>query len=500
MEFIQQIFSQAQDVVSREPFISLALAAALAAVMITTLTRARENIRSAAGADPWRSLGTRAAQFVRSAVLVVALVGVVFVLKNYLNGAVAEFRRTHGRVSEANYDAVQTIWGPEQNQQELTAQFGYDEEVTERTEFDDPDKPAIIKKTIEHRAVACNPFVSARHEITLRQNPRRKGSAIYPGYQTQCRFTYKLAYTGDHDAQATLRFPLPSAAMVCNDLSVTLNGQSVLDRLQVSDGALVLALDAPKGWTGDLDIRFNSRGVSFWYFQITEARVIRDFALTLHLPDLPKDRLNYPEGCMTPTVITPTADGRGCDLVYQLENAVSSKGMGIALSQPAQPGTTMNAVLTEASTAWTLLFAAVLSALTLAGAPRAILLSVLLGAATAFGYGLLGNFHDILFGFWGSAAVILAPLLLFLGWLLARAVPGPEGNLIGLLPLVFGGLYPCLAGMDPEREMLYLNVCAALLLALTAWQILRRTSNPKAPAPDAAFHAAATTPGGHRAI
>jgi hypothetical protein len=166
--------------------------------------------------------------------------------------------------------------------------------------------------------------------------------------------------------------------------------------------------------------------------------------------------------------------------------------MGIALSQPVQPGTTMNAVLAASSTAWTLLFAALVSGLTLAGARHAVLLSILLGAAAAFGYGLLGNFHDIAFGFWGSTAIILLPLLLFMGWLLARAVPGLEGKLIALLPLVFGGLYPCLAGLDPERESLYLNVCASLLLAFTAWQLLRRTGNPPATVPAGGTRAPAT--------
>jgi hypothetical protein len=140
----------------------------------------------------------------------------------------------------------------------------------------------------------------------------------------------------------------------------------------------------------------------------------------------------------------------------------------------------MNAVLAESSTAWTLLFAAMVSGLTLAGVRRAALFSILFGAAAAFGYGLLGNFHDIVFGFWGSAAIILLPLLMLLGWLVTRAVPGLEGKLIGLTPLVFGGLYPCLAGLDSERQTLYLNVCAFLFLALAAWQVLRRTSGPTA--------------------
>lgn len=346
-------------------------------------------------------------------------------------------------------------------------EFGYDEEVTERVEFDDPAKPALIKKKTEHRIVPGNAFESARHEVTLRQNPRKKGSAIYPGYETDCRFTYKLRYPGEHDAQATLRFPFTASA--CSDLSVSLDGTNVLGQLQIEGGALVLPLDVKKGWAGDYEISFKSRGVSVWYFQVSEERVIRDFVLTLHMPDLPRAKLNYPEGCMTPTEIA------GNDLIYRLGNAVSSKGMGIALAKPEQPGTTMNAVLSESSTAWTLLFAGVVSGLTLAGVRHAVLLSVFIGAAAAFGYGLLGNFHDLVFGFWGSAAVVLVPLFALLAWLGLRSVGGAAGKLLAVELIVFGVVYPSLAGLDAGRQPLYLNLCAATLLTAVAWQV-RRTA------------------------
>ena len=472
MEILQELIAAGRSYGEREPTLTLAFAGALAAVLGMAVWRARG-----------QSWAGRGAQLGWGLLAVVMLVGTAGVLKRYLNRELAEFCRTHGRVSEANYNAVQAIWGPEQNQQELTVEFGYDEEVTERVEFEDPSKPALIKKKIEHRTVPGNPFESARHEVTVRQNPRKKGSAIYPGYETDCRFTYKLQYPGNRDVKAALRFPLPGGMMVCNELAVNLNGASVLGQLQVNNGALLLELPVTAGWGADLEIKFKSRGVAYWYFQVTEARVIRDFLLTLHLPDLPKEKLNYPEGCMTPTEITGTADGRGCDLTYRLGNAVSAKGMGIALSQPPQPGKTMNAVLSEASTAWTLLFAALVIGLTLAGARNAALICILMGVAVAFGYGLLGNFHDIAFGFWGSATIILLPLLLALGWGLQRIVPGCTGKLLALAPLVFGGLYPSLAGLDADRQALYLNVSAFALLALTAWLLARRPDTASTTAP-----------------
>ncbi len=86
--------------VERQPIVALALGGALLSVVFATVLRARD-----------RSLAGRFAQFGWSVVLVLFLVGTAGILKTYLNGELAEFRRTHGRVSEANYEAVQTIWG-----------------------------------------------------------------------------------------------------------------------------------------------------------------------------------------------------------------------------------------------------------------------------------------------------------------------------------------------------------------------------------------------------
>src|SRR4051812_7813176 len=105
--------------------------------------------------------------------------------------------------------------------------------------------------------------------------------------------------------------------------------------------------------------------MSLWYFQVKEAREIRDFSLVMTLPDLPKSKLNYPEGCMTPTEIKPTTDNQGSILSYDLNHAISNKGMGIALPTLLQPGETTRAVLQNVEAGWMLFFAVVILTLTL---------------------------------------------------------------------------------------------------------------------------------------
>jgi hypothetical protein len=212
--------------------------------------------------------------------------------------------------------------------------------------------------------------------------------------------------------------------------------------------------------------------MSSWYMQVKEQREIRDFTLTLNLPDLPKARLNNPEGCMTPTDVKPTPNGQGSVLTYRLDHAISNKGMGIALPTPPQPGATTNAVLGQTERSWLLIFALLVLGLTVASVKHAALISLLFGAALALGYGLLGDFSDLFLGFWGTAIVILIPIFYFLARLLRKVLPGLAGRLMAIQVLLYGILLPCLAGLDTDRQSLYLNLCAVLFLAFIAWQLV----------------------------
>ena len=223
--------------------------------------------------------------------------------------------------------------------------------------------------------------------------------------------------------------------------------------------------------------------MSSWYLQVREAREIRNFALTLNLPDLPKPRLNYPEGCMSPTEIKPTPDALGSVLTYRLDHAISNKGMGISLPTLPQPGETTNAVLGETERSWLLIFALLVLGLTVASVKYAVPISLLFCAATALGYGLLGDFSDILFGFWGTAVFILVPLFVLLACLLRRVLPGKAGKLLAGQFLVYGLLLPCLAGLDDEHQLLYLNICALLFLTFIAWQLRNHWSSEVVPEP-----------------
>ncbi len=464
-----RLVGRAADLAQTQPLLALCLGAALLAVFISLVTRKR--VATEGRTSLLWTLYFQSSRFLFAATVVLLLAQALGVLRTYLRRSVAHFQQSHGRVTEANYNAVQTIWGAEQTQRELTLKIFYDEEETERTEFENSTRPAVIRKKMVRHNVVGNPFVAAAHDITLKQNARKKGSALYGGYETTCRFTWKLKSPADRETKGTLRFPLPAQGAMYDDLVATINGADVLPKMELSESALVLTRDLEPEEELDVAISFKSRGMSQWYFQVAEQREIRDFKLTLDLPDLPNAKLNYPEGCMSPTAIEPIENGRGSQLTYRLDHALSQKGMGISLPTLPQPGAMTNAVLGEAERGWMLMVATLLLTLTLAEVRQGALLGVMFAAAMALAFGVLGDFSDLLFGFWGTAVIVFLPLLVVLAGMAKRIVGDVAGKILGGLLLVFGLVYPAAAGLDAERQSLYLNVCGFLFLAFTAWQL-----------------------------
>jgi len=331
MAFWQQLLERAMVMLGAQPLFILILGSALRTAFLSVVLPARPT--SAATSLGW-NIWSRLGQVVWGVVLCLLLLGASMGLSNYLDRTAADFRHDHGRVTEANLGAVRTIWGPEQQQGELSVAMNWQEDIIERLESEDPTRPTVTRKRTVNHAITENPFVRARHVVVLQPSPRKKGPAVYPGYTTECRFAWKLRNPATREVNAILRFPLPASSAMYDELAASLNGQSVRERLRIESGALVLEQSLQPGQEFEYEIGFKSRGLSYWYFQVREPREIRDFELVLRLPGLTTRNLNYPEGCMTPTKVEGT--GNGAVLLYRLDRALSNKGMGIEMPKLTQ--------------------------------------------------------------------------------------------------------------------------------------------------------------------
>jgi carbon starvation protein CstA len=113
-----KFLGRASDLAAVEPLLALFLGAALLAVFFSAFLQTKSSTDPAGKSS---LLWTLYGQFTRLAMalmLVALLVATISVLRIYLRQAVSNFQRTHGRVTQANYNAVQTIWGAEQEQGE----------------------------------------------------------------------------------------------------------------------------------------------------------------------------------------------------------------------------------------------------------------------------------------------------------------------------------------------------------------------------------------------
>ena len=387
---LSRMLHSASALANAEPIISLFLGAALLTVFYAALQRPAKS-PSPAPSGLLGLLYQHLGRLICAASVVILLMTSIGVLRTYLRQTANDFQRTHGRITQANYDAVQSIWGAEQVQNELTVDIYHDQETVERIESEDPTKPALLRPKTVRKSVSGNPFVSAHHTVTLRQNPRKKGSAYYGGYETDCSFDWQLRNPSDTNQQCVLTFPLPADGAMYDGLAATLDGADVLPQMAIKDSSLVLERELEPNQQLNFHIAFKSRGLSYWYFQVKEAREIRDFTLALTLPDMTKAKLNYPDDCMTPTEVEPTTDGAGSVLTYRLDHALTQKGMGISLPKLPQPGETTRAVLSQIEDAWLLVVALLLLGFTLSGRAHGALYAVIFATATAFGYGLVAD-------------------------------------------------------------------------------------------------------------
>src|ERR1019366_613670 len=126
---VSKILGRANDLIEVEPTIALFLAAALLAVFLTALLPAKSPAESGGSSSLTWTLYRNFMRLLWALLLVALLTGTISVLRTYLRQSVANFQRTHGRITQANYDAVQTIWGAEQVQGELNVAIYHTEEV-----------------------------------------------------------------------------------------------------------------------------------------------------------------------------------------------------------------------------------------------------------------------------------------------------------------------------------------------------------------------------------
>src|SRR5436305_1447429 len=81
------------------------------------------------------------------------------------------------------------------------------------------------------------------HQVTSRQNARKRGSALYGGCDADSRFHWRFQNPADRDLHSVIRLPLPAATAMYDNLSAVLNGKDILPQLALREATLTLNRD-----------------------------------------------------------------------------------------------------------------------------------------------------------------------------------------------------------------------------------------------------------------
>lgn len=422
--------------------------------------------RRAGGPDPGPWAFVR--RVVDATVAASLLMGLLWAFRAVLHDNATGFGAEHGRVSEANLQSVRTIWGGPHVQRELSVD--HFEQITVREEQfrDDPTLPPVFRESVQESIVEHDSITRVRADIDVVPNQRRKGSGIYSGFEAR----FALHYTVRSPAKATERslftFPL-SGQVLYEDLTVQIDGVDVGEDLVVDSTALRWERPLGVAEEHEVTISYATRGTELVYYQIPEAREIRDLAVHMRVHDLGVESINYPGGCLTPTTIEDDADG--VSLRWELDHALTTAGMGVAMPQPEQPGASVTKVLERSPHALMLLVGAACLVLLVEVGAVALLDVALSCASYALLFVLVAATSDATGGLLPALAIAVVPTMLTLWWLWRRH---PSHRVVLGLCGFFVVVHPLTALSGDALDTVDAAVVAGLVLLLVVLTLRAR--------------------------
>jgi hypothetical protein len=369
------------------------------------------------GGGPEPQLLPLVRRIIDAAVAAILLMGLLWAFRAVLHDNATSFAAEHGRTSEANLHSVRTIWGGPHVQRELVVRHWKTVTTREEQFREDPTLPPIFREVTGEELVDHDSIASVRGHVEVIPNERRKGSGVYAGFEADLTLAYEIVSPPSAKTRTELELPL-SGQVLYEDLQVMVDGALLGPALRVDADALRWEMQMEPGERHTIDIAYATRGVEHVYYQIPEPREIRDFALTLHVAGLAVADLNYPEGCLTPTEIEGDTDG--VTLRWQLDHALTTAGMGLALPRPTQPGRAVGEVLERSPYALMLLVGAICLVLLVEIGSVALLDVAVTCAGYALQFVVMAAVADMTGGLGGALVIGALPAIATLWWLWRR--------------------------------------------------------------------------------
>lgn len=359
---------------------------------------------------------------IESSIAAVLFIGLLWAFRSIMNTNNADFFSTHGSASNVARQSAESIWGRPHTQRDLGYAHYAEVIVQEQIPRENPDDPPEYVDKLVRQHVPQNSITGFVGEVNLTLSEREKGYALYSGYLIDAHYMYQVKNKSDVETEAEFDFALTPGQRLYDNFTITVDGEDVSgDLLFTGDVVRWITLFSPQQ-ERTIIVSYSSRGMGSYYYQIPNQREIRNFELTVMLDQLPVDLVNYPDGVLSPMSLTPTEDGRGSVLHWELDRAITTAGMGVSLPEPQQKGAEVLRVLQRSPYAITLLSTMIALTLLLLGQPVNFLTLALMAAVYSGQFLVMAAVSDYQLGFWGSM-VLGAALSLFMTVILFHAYP-----------------------------------------------------------------------------
>ena len=356
------------------------------------------------------------------------LIGIVVlvVLCLYMRYESSEFSRKQGGMSDRNYQAVQMIWGRPHVQNELSARLYttttkyYDKDGLEfdAEKLKNSEKLIAYNERTVQQTLTGNWIRKANHQIDLTMNYRTKGGASYPGFEVDCVFRYALTNSSKKDADASIQFPMPQRQGLVDHLKFLVDGKDITPLVSISSSSISYPCSLKSGQSIQVEIQYHSRGLGHIQILPGSSHKLDSYELTMNCRGVDGSRIDYPVGCMTPSVKSQAGD----DLLLQwsLKDAVTRFGMGAILPKRKAPSANAASMLKAAPWGLLLLVGMVLSTHLLTRRPIAYALLLVLSLTYVAAHLLMANIGDYAPGVLGGLIIAGAVLTSLTGVLWLR--------------------------------------------------------------------------------
>jgi hypothetical protein len=348
---------------------------------------------------------------------------------------------------------------------------------------DDPTQPPKYKKVTVRKEVPQNPILSFTGQFDMTLSQREKGYALYNGFILKSSMTYDVVNDSDLKTEAEFVLPLSAEQTIFEGFLVFMDGKDMAPTLRYGSDHVQWIVNMEPHQKSQIKIDYTSRGMEYFYYQISSRHQVTNFSLTVTIDKLPVSLLNYPDGILAPTSVKPTTDGQGSILNWTLDHTITTAGMGVALVQPDQPGADVFRFLANGPLALTLLVAVIALTLLIRNQPVYFLDLALIAAIYAAQFLMMAGLSDTPLKFWGSL-IAGAALSLILTYFVLRRQPDLIVRRIVLgLVAFFVVIYP-VSGLIidlNQANMFDLLVKVGLVIYIVTLVIYsRRTAQPVA--------------------